>query len=298
MTSSNRNVFHRRIGWRVGMTCLCLWFSLGVRLPAQTFTNDVRIYYYSFVLPMLTGSGLKVIFSTPDNNGRTFPLGTRTEGVYLYMDKVTGEVAPEEIGSHRFRTDFVALTSANQYAATGDASIFNVPVSVDANQDGFPDCLQWDQPGSFSCSGVISYWDYTIGSYQDRYPTLNFTRAKGSSTGSCAMRYSESGSTVTFGGNYYLAGYFGKTVINRSSGVYSSTFSLNLSPGLKSTFSAKAQCIPQVGDVLLRERLIESKLDPVLRNHLVDADIRGATASSRLGDDAFADGVPTRRQSR
>jgi hypothetical protein len=223
------------------------WILAGAFFPtanlgkAQTFTNDMRVHSYSFMLTGLSGNGGRLYFSSPDNQGRTWPLGSRTDGRYIYAEKITGELAPDEIGSGRFRTDFFAVTSGNQYVATGDAYVSNVPVGLDANQDGFSDILQTDQAGSFTCQAQVSYWDYTLGSYQDRYPTLQFSRSKGSTAGSWTMRYAEGGGTVTLNGGFMVPGYTGKAVISKSPGVYSATLNVNIVPAHRSTFSANVQ---------------------------------------------------------
>jgi len=215
-------------------------FWPGAELTAQTFTNDVRAYSHSFVLTGLSGSGLNIYFSTHDNNGLTWPLGVELSGGSVYADDITGEVSAASLGSSTYYTDFFVYSSAYKaYIAYGDAAVFNVPVSVDVNQDGFSDVLQYDQAGTFNTTGQIQYADG--GSTQTRSTTLRFSRGKGSATGSCSLSFAESGNTYTLNGSFITPGFYGKTVVDKAGGTFNSTVSANVSPVLKAVLSADVQ---------------------------------------------------------
>jgi len=222
----------------------CLWAGLLVatNLSAQTFTNDVRVYSYSFLIPSLSGSGLSVYFSTPDNNGLNWPQGVTVSGGFVNPDQITFEAAPESLGSSRYRTDFLVLSpAARAYVGYGDASVENVP-TADTNNDGFPDVLQWDQIGTFNTTGQIQYVDLTLGgSIQNRSTTLRFSRGKGAATGALTMSYSERGTTVSLGGSFVVPALSGKTVVNKSGGSFTSSLTANFTPLLKSAVSANVQ---------------------------------------------------------
>ena len=209
-----------------------LGFWPEAELTAQTFTNDVRAYSHSFGLTGLSGSGLNIYFSTHDNNGLTWPLGVELSGGFVYADDITGEVSAASLGSSTYYTDFLVYSSAyKSYIAYGDATVFNVPVSVDVNQDGFSDVLQYDQAGTFNTTGQIQYADLTLGgSPQTRGTTLSFSRRKGSATGSCSLSFAESGSTYTLNGSFITSGFYGKTVVDKAGGTFNSTVSANISP--------------------------------------------------------------------
>ena len=218
---------------------------LRVDLSAQTFTNDVRVYSYSFVLGGLSGSGLTAYFSTPDDKGLDWPLGFRISGGLVYADGINGEAAPETVGGGRYRTDFAVVSTAlGQYVGYGDAVIDAVPVSLDASQDGFPDILQWDQPGNFSTSGSIAYLDLTqFGARQDRTTTLTFARAKGAASGTCRLSYYEfqTGKQVAMSGQFFAPAYYGKSVVSKPGGTFTSSLSVNVSPTIfRSIVSANA----------------------------------------------------------
>lgn len=273
-------------------TLLWVAFSAGDKAGSQTFTNDVRVYSYSMLLPGLSGSGLNVYFSTPDNNGLSWPRGVSLSGDSVYADDISGEVSPDSPESNQYRTDFLAYSSAYRaYIAYGDAFIPGVPVSTDLNQDGFPDVLQYDQLGTFNSSGQIQYIDLSMGgATQSRNASLRFTRTKGASSGSCNMSYLDNGVSVSLSGTFVAPALSGKAVVNKSANSFTSTLTLNITPILKSAVSATVGFPGEnkisLSGIVARDRsnntlVVTSYYEDLVLTQRVSANFRGYAGRAR-----------------
>ena len=162
---------------------------------AQEAALEARCY--SFVMNEATlGTGDWIYYTTYDGQNDV-PLHDEIGGVWY----VSLEMMPATLGSATYVADYFAVeyTGIYEYGA-----VTITAVNTDANQNGFPDCIEKSQGVQVTISGTATpHWNYD-GVYFNTGIAGTMSRAAGSTTGTFSGSLLTSQGSTTCTGNWEL----------------------------------------------------------------------------------------------